>query len=533
MEETAMKKSSIGFIKVFLAFVLVLSLIVPACPEKAKAAGNVLSDYFSKGLDKVKPANPVIDSSDAAYIYATIKQDDQMLKLLRDYDQSLENLDYDVAEYCDFDLKYNLTALDIGYQFDISVDGSAWQYNKSFDDCYSMDRYSGGFTYLEGAGTAYTDNNVTLTVMEAGAADSGILKKTVKNGEFDLKNHVYKIRVRYALMYMDLKTEEWVNYFSDWSDETSFGKTTNQTLEIPDEFPVPDMSAPQRELNEDGVWGSYVSAMFDISKDITDLETTLTVAAGLFQPLMIVCEAAVDDLTEKKFEDVSLANAVWMSVGRRGIGLNGHDYTEAKTRILLRTKIVCEQLDKSSKYDYAVDQVKNLKVKTTKTTSLKLTWSKVAGAESYEIYDANNKLVATSKTNSVTIKKLKAGTGYDFKVRAVVDKVFVGLFSDVLKAPTKPKKVGISSLNSNAADTVLVNYKKVAGTGYELQFATDKKFKNNLEKVNVEDIKTVSYTEKLSKASGKTYYVRVRAYITYGGKTVYGAWGKIKSIKVK
>ena len=273
--------------------------------------------------------------------------------------------------------------------------------------------------------------------------------------------------------------------------------------------------------------------MFDISKDITDLETALTVGAGLFQPLMIVCEAAVDDPTEKKFEDVSLANAVWMSVDRRGIGLNGHDYTEAKTRILLRTKIVCEQLDKSSKYDYAVDQVKNLKVKTTKTTSLKLTWSKVAGAESYEIYDANTKLVATSKTNSVTIKKLKAGTGYDFKVRAVVDKVFVGLFSDVLKAPTKPKKVGISSLKSNAADTVLVNYKKVAGTGYELQFATDKKFKNNLVKAKVEDIKTVSYTEKLSKATGKTCYVRVRAYITYGGKTVYGAWGKVKSIKVK
>ncbi|MBO4560285.1 MAG: fibronectin type III domain-containing protein [Lachnospiraceae bacterium] len=528
-----MKKRFIGFMRVFLALALVLSLIIPACPAKVKAAASIESDYFSKGLDKIKPAKPVIDTGEADFISATVKQSDEVLKLLRDYDQSLAKRDEEEAEYCDIDLKYDLTALDIAFQYDVSVDGSAWQYSKKWDNIPEFESYSGGFTYLEGVGAAATDNTITHTIMDAGAADSGVLKKAVKSGVFDLNSHVFKVRFRYVLMYYNMSTDEWVYKFSDWSDETSFGKTTNQVLEIPDEFPVPDMSAPQRELNDDGVWASYVSAQFDISHDITDLETTLSVAGGIFQPLMIVVEAAVDDPTEKKFEEVSLANAVWMSVGRRGIALNGEGYTEEKTRILLRTKILCEDLDKSSKWDYAIGQVKNLKVKTTKTTSLKLTWSKVDGAESYEIYDGNNKLVATSKTNSVTIKKLKAGTGYDFKVRAVVDKVFVGLFSDVLKCPTKPKKVGISSLKSGTADTVLAKYKKVTGTGYELQFATDKKFKNNLVKAEVKDIKTVSYTAELVKASGKTYYVRVRAYITYGGQTVYGAWSKVKSLKVK
>ena len=31
--------------------------------------------------------------------------------------------------------------------------------------------------------------------------------------------------------------------------------------------------------------------------------------------------------------------------------------------------------------------------------------------------------------------------------------------------------------------------------------------------------------------SGKTYYARVRAYVTYGGTTEYGAWSKVKSTK--
>ena len=106
---------------------------------------------------------------------------------------------------------------------------------------------------------------------------------------------------------------------------------------------------------------------------------------------------------------------------------------------------------------------KVLKAKKTKTTSIAFTWSKVSGAEFYEIYSGDNKLLGTSKTNSFTVKKLKAGTGYDFKVRAVVDKVFVGLFSDTLKTPTKPKKVSVSSAKV-AKDTATVTYKKVTGS---------------------------------------------------------------------
>ena len=111
---------------------------------------------------------------------------------------------------------------------------------------------------------------------------------------------------------------------------------------------------------------------------------------------------------------------------------------------------------------------KVLKAKKTKTTSIAFTWSKVSGAEFYEIYSGDNKLLGTSKTNSFTVKKLKAGTGYDFK-------------NDPVKIEVK------------GADEV-------------------KAVKDGLE-------------------SGKAGYARVRAYATYGGTTVYGAWSKVKAVK--
>ena len=185
--------------------------------------------------------------------------------------------------------------------------------------------------------------------------------------------------------------------------------------------------------------------------------------------------------------------------------------------------------------DYAVDKVKGLKVKKAKTTSLTLTWNKVADAEFYEIYDKDNKLVATSKTNSVTIKKLKAATGYDYKVRAVVDKVFVGLFSDTLQCATQPKKTKISKA-ALSGESFSATYKKVAGTGYQIQVSTDKKFKKSAVDATIPDIKTIKVVTDVPGAEalkGSTIHVRVRAYFTYGDVTTYGSWSKVKSIKVK
>lgn len=69
-------------------------------------------------------------------------------------------------------------------------------------------------------------------------------------------------------------------------------------------------------------------------------------------------------------------------------------------------------------------------------------------------------------------------------------------------------------------------------TGYQLQLATDKKFKKNKKTVTVAKKKATKKTVKKLK-SKKKYYVRVRAYKTQNGKRTYSKWSKTKSFKTK
>ena len=72
--------------------------------------------------------------------------------------------------------------------------------------------------------------------------------------------------------------------------------------------------------------------------------------------------------------------------------------------------------------------------------------------------------------------------------------------------------------------------------GYQIQLATDKKFKKNKKTVTISKQKTTKTTVKKLKAK-KKYYVRIRTYknVKYQGKTikVYSSWSKVKTIKTK
>ena len=102
-------------------------------------------------------------------------------------------------------------------------------------------------------------------------------------------------------------------------------------------------------------------------------------------------------------------------------------------------------------------------------------------------------------------------------------------------APTivaKPKSASIKKVKA-AKKAVSVQWKKVGGVkGYQVQVATDKKFKKNKKTVTVKKQKTTKTTVKKLKAK-KKYYVRVRTYKTVNGKKVYSAWSKVKSVKIK
>ena len=93
-----------------------------------------------------------------------------------------------------------------------------------------------------------------------------------------------------------------------------------------------------------------------------------------------------------------------------------------------------------------------------------------------------------------------------------------------------PKKTSIKKVKG-AKKAILVTWKKVSGVkGYQVQVATNKKFKKNKKTVTIKKQKTTKTTVKKLKAK-KKYYVRVRAYNK--GKKAYGDWSKKKAVKVK
>ena len=96
----------------------------------------------------------------------------------------------------------------------------------------------------------------------------------------------------------------------------------------------------------------------------------------------------------------------------------------------------------------------------------------------------------------------------------------------------KPKSTNIKK-NKAAKKAVSVEWKKVGGVkGYQVQVATDKKFKKNKKTVNIKKQKTTKTTVKKLKAK-KKYYVRIRTYKIVNGKKVYSSWSKVKSVKTK
>ena len=93
----------------------------------------------------------------------------------------------------------------------------------------------------------------------------------------------------------------------------------------------------------------------------------------------------------------------------------------------------------------------------------------------------------------------------------------------------KPKATKITK-TTTTKNSFTVKYSKVKNcTGYQVQYATDSKFKNGKKTFTLKG--TSKKVTKLK--AGKTYYVRVRAYKTVNKKKYYSAWTAAKAVKTK
>lgn len=92
-----------------------------------------------------------------------------------------------------------------------------------------------------------------------------------------------------------------------------------------------------------------------------------------------------------------------------------------------------------------------------------------------------------------------------------------------------PGRATIKSAKNIKGKKVKLTFKKVSrAVGYQVKYATNKKFK----KAKTKTSKKLTLTIKKLKKK-KTYYFRARAYVLDGKTKKYGSWSKIKKVKVK
>ena len=167
------------------------------------------------------------------------------------------------------------------------------------------------------------------------------------------------------------------------------------------------------------------------------------------------------------------------------------------------------------------------------SNGIKLGWKKVTGASKYIIY-RNNKRIAVVKGNSkVTYtdkSTLKNGAKYTYKIVAASDTTT----SKTSKSVTiyRLSKEKLSSVKNKKSRKMIVKYGKNAkATGYQIQYSPSSSFSYGNKTVKVKGAKNSAKT--ISNLTwGNTYYVRVRAYKSAGGKTFYSAWSSKKKIKI-
>ncbi len=81
--------------------------------------------------------------------------------------------------------------------------------------------------------------------------------------------------------------------------------------------------------------------------------------------------------------------------------------------------------------------------------------------------------------------------------------------------------------------SITLFWKKAKGvSGYEIQYARNKKFTKNKKTVIIKKSK-IKKRKITNLAKNKTYYIRIRTYKKIGNITVYSEWSKVKKVKIK
>ena len=181
-----------------------------------------------------------------------------------------------------------------------------------------------------------------------------------------------------------------------------------------------------------------------------------------------------------------------------------------------------------------LSKVTNLQAYNVDDDEVSLKWSKVNGADGYQIYvysDATSKwkkLASTAKT-FYEADDLTSAKVYKFRVRAYDKKASGTVFSDfvTITVATEPDEVENVKVSAKTKNSLTFKWNAVKGATMYRVYLYDTVQKKYIKKAN-----TDKTTVKISNLQeGRTYKFKVRAYYKANGKTIYGEYSDVVSAK--
>ena len=182
----------------------------------------------------------------------------------------------------------------------------------------------------------------------------------------------------------------------------------------------------------------------------------------------------------------------------------------------------------------ALGKVTNLTAYHTDDDEIKLSWSKVDGADGYQVYIYNDaakkwqKLPSTTKTNYES-ENLASAKTYKFRVRAY-DKTSSGTVYSAyanLTASTQPDEVENVRVSAKTKNSVTLTWSPVKNAdGYQIYIYSPSKGKF-VRKTSV----TATTAKITGRKAGTAYKFKVRAYYKVDSKSYYGEFSDVLSVK--
>lgn len=207
--------------------------------------------------------------------------------------------------------------------------------------------------------------------------------------------------------------------------------------------------------------------------------------------------------SSRGYTDTSVQSSVNYYYKVRAYGVDSTDYAVSaatdKLRFLAPTQLAAESTEEG----------------------VQLTWTKVAGASGYYVY-RDDELIATvtsAKTRAYHDDDAQNGSTCAYGVTAYYNT------SEAERATVSVCWLAVPTVKSASASGTKLTAtwsKNAYASGYQLQYSTSPLFASK-KTVKLSGASTVSTTLS-GLSSGKTYYVRVRAYRTTSVGTSYSAW---------